>query len=117
MTSTLGQVIKGLGNVNFAKFSLEWRQYFNLQTPRKRLDEEKSTVALRFMLGSAVGTLPFFEQSFVGGAETLRGYREDRFWGKYMFLGSVELRQPLARRLKGVLFLDLDEFKKINDLR
>jgi outer membrane protein insertion porin family len=94
------------GPVNFGKGSLEWRQYFSLQGKRKKLDQEKSAIAMRVQLGAATGTLPFFEQFFVGGAETLRGYREDRFWGKYNLLGSIELRQPLARRLKGVLFLD-----------
>src|SRR5581483_5427723 len=49
---------------------------------------------------------PFFEQYFIGGADTLRGYREDRFWGKNMLLASVEFRQPLANALTGVLFLD-----------
>jgi outer membrane protein insertion porin family len=97
------------GSVSFSKGSLEFRQYLSLQGKRKRLTDEKSAIALRFLTGSSVGTLPFFEQFFVGGAETLRGYREDRYWGKYMFLGSVELRQPLARRLKGVLFMDVGD--------
>jgi outer membrane protein insertion porin family len=97
------------GSVSFSKGSLEFRQYLSLQGKRKRLTDEKSAIALRFLTGSSVGTLPFFEQFFVGGAETLRGYREDRYWGKYMFLGSVELRQPLARRLKGVLFMDMGD--------
>jgi outer membrane protein insertion porin family len=97
------------GSVNFSKGSLEWRQYLSLQGKRKRLTDEKSALALRFLTGYSVGTLPFFEQFFVGGAETLRGYREDRFWGKYMMLGSMEFRQPLARRLKGVLFLDVGD--------
>ncbi len=97
------------GPVSFSKGSLEFRQYVSLQGRRKHLTDEKSAIALRFLAGSALGTLPFFEQFFVGGAETLRGYREDRFWGKYMFLGSVELRQPLARRLKGVLFMDVGD--------
>ncbi len=97
------------GSVSFSKGSLEMRQYLSLQGPRKHLTDEKSAIALRFLAGSSVGTLPFFEQFFVGGAESLRGYREDRYWGKYMFLGSAELRQPLARRLKGVLFVDVGD--------
>ena len=97
-----------VGNINFGKGSFEWRSYFNLQSKRKpgKFTEEKTSLAVRFLFGSGVGTLPFFEQFFVGGAETLRGYREDRFWGSHTLLGSVELRQPLARSLKGVLFLD-----------
>ncbi|HLJ54694.1 MAG TPA: BamA/TamA family outer membrane protein, partial [Chthonomonadaceae bacterium] len=97
------------GSVNFSKGQFEWRQYFSLQGRRKHLTDEKSAIAVRFLAGGAAGTLPFFEQFFVGGAESLRGYREDRFWGKYMFLGSIELRQPLARRLKGVVFADVGD--------
>ncbi len=106
-----GTTIPGLGNVNFGKSSLELKQYLNLQSARKRSkpDEEKRSLALRFIIGASAGTLPFFEQFFVGGADSVRGYREDRYWGKYMLLGSVELRQPLARSLKGVLFFDIGD--------
>ena len=95
-----------VGSINFGKGSFEFRSYYSLQGKRKKIGDEKSSLAFRFLIGSGVGTLPFFEQFFVGGAETLRGYREDRYWGSHTLLGSVELRQPLARRLKGVLFLD-----------
>jgi outer membrane protein insertion porin family len=99
------------GGHAFAKSSIEGRQFFNLQKPRRRdkPDEERTSLAIRGLVGASNGTLPFFEQYFVGGAETLRGYREDRFWGKYLMLGSVELRQPLARGLKGVLFSDVGD--------
>ena len=95
------------GATTFAKSFFEVRQYFSLAGKRKKLDEQKSAVALRAYFGTSAGRLPFFEQFFVGGAESLRGYREDRFWGKNVFLGSIEFRQPIARSLKGVLFGDL----------
>ena len=107
-----GITIPGVtGSVNFSKLYLEARQYFSLSGPRKpgKLTEDKSSVAMRFQLGSSAGTLPFFEQYFVGGSENLRGYRDDRFWGNNLFLGSVEFRQPIARKLKGVLFLDVGD--------
>jgi outer membrane protein insertion porin family len=97
------------GSHTFGKVSLEERQFFSLSGPRKKPTDSKTVVAVRFLMGSSVGTLPFFEQYFVGGAETLRGYREDRFWGKNMFLTSVELRHPLARSLTGVLFTDVGD--------
>ena len=112
-SSLSGQNIPGgtYGSHAFAKSSIEARQFINLQKPRRRdkPDEERTSLALRGLLGASNGTLPFFEQYFVGGAETLRGYREDRYWGKYLMLGSVELRQPLARGLKGVLFSDIGD--------
>ncbi len=95
------------GSTNFAKSFFEVRQYFSLAGKRKKLDEQKSAIAIRAYFGTSAGRLPFFEQFFVGGAESLRGYREDRFWGKNVLLGSVEFRQPIARSLKGVLFLDV----------
>ncbi|HLV80619.1 MAG TPA: BamA/TamA family outer membrane protein, partial [Chthonomonadaceae bacterium] len=99
------------GNVSFAKTYLDERQYYSLQGPRPRNkpDQEKRSVALRLLLGAVYGQVPFSEQFFVGGIDGLRGYRDDRFWGKYLILGSVEYRHPLARRLKGVLFLDVGD--------
>ena len=48
----------------------------------------------------------FSEQFFVGGAETLRGYREDRFWGNRMMLLNAEYRHPMGKSLTGVVFAD-----------
>ena len=55
----------------------------------------------------------------MGGAETLRGYNEDRFWGKNMVLSSFEFRQPIANALTGVLFADVGDawggnYEKVN---
>jgi outer membrane protein insertion porin family len=94
------------GNTTFLKGLFEARQYVSLAGKRKRLDEPKSTLALRTSLGISGGRLPFSEQFFLGGPESLRGYREDRFWGNNSLLVSAELRQPLARSFTGVLFLD-----------
>ena len=42
-------------------------------------------------------------------AKALRGYPEDRFWGRNMFLLSAEYRRPLAQALTGVLFVDVGD--------
>lgn len=99
------------GTTHFTKTSFEFRHYASLAGPRRRdrPDEEKTSFAIRLLAGSSLGKLPFSEQYFLGGAETLRGYRDDRFWGSNMMLGSMELRQPFARRFKGVLFVDVGE--------
>lgn len=105
-----GANISGVfGSGTFGKSSLELRQYYSLTGPRNpnKLDEDKTSLAMRLMAGSAVGKLPFAEQFFLGGIDTLRGYKEDRFWGNYMMAGTLELRQPLARKFKGVLFVDV----------
>jgi outer membrane protein insertion porin family len=99
------------GNVTFQKLQLDMRRYFTLRGgPRKNPQKDKRhSIALRLVAGTSLGTMPFFEQFFVGGAETLRGYREDRFWGKNMVLASTEYRAPLASGLTGVFFVDVGD--------
>lgn len=93
-------------DTTFAKYSIDLRRYFSKGGPRKELDEQRPRLAVRLMAGSLSGNVPFFEQYFLGGAETLRGFREDRFWGRRMFLASAEYRFPLASSLTGVAFVD-----------
>ena len=110
LPTVFGLQIPGVsGNLTFTKAYGELRQYIPLAGGRRRNkpDEDKSSVAVRLLAGTSSGTLPFFEQFFVGGGDNLRGYRDDRFWGSNLLLGSIELRQPLARKFKGVLFLDV----------
>lgn len=90
----------------FTKYSGDLRRYFSKGGPREDLSERRRVIALRVMAGSLTGNVPFFEQYFMGGAETLRGFREDRFWGRHMFLLSTEYRFPLAPSLGGVAFVD-----------
>jgi len=90
----------------FSKYSLDFRRYFSKGGPRRELNEKRQRLAVRLMGGSLSGTVPFFEQYFIGGAETLRGFREDRFWGRNLFLASAEYRFPVAQSLTGVVFAD-----------
>ena len=93
-------------NNTFAKYSVDLRRYLSKGGPRKDFNEKRKRIALRLMGGATSGQMPFSEQYFVGGAETLRGYQEDRFWGKYMLLASGEYRMPLGPSLTGVAFVD-----------
>ncbi len=99
------------GSATFLKLSLEAREYYSLSGRRPVNDptKDETILALRAVLGGSTGTLPFAEQFFVGGGDTLRGYRDSRFWGKYEFLSSIELRQPLAPKFTGVLFTDIGD--------
>jgi len=97
----------------FSKNVADIRRYWRLkklkatEEPAREQEAQKTPVlAARIMGGATIGQIPFFEQFFVGGAESLRGYLEDRFWGKYMFLASVEYRRPVMNRIVGVLFMD-----------
>jgi len=100
----------------FSKYIVDMRKYWALRKikatrePEREQETQKTPIlAFRFLAGTSTGDLPFFEQFFLGGAETLRGYLEDRFWGKSMFLASVEYRRPLLNRITGVLFADVGD--------
>lgn len=90
----------------FRKLQLDARKYWSKQGKKTVPTDKRTVIAARLTGGVASGALPFFEQFFVGGSETLRGYREDRFWGDKMLVGSVEYRKPVAQSLTGVLFAD-----------
>jgi outer membrane protein insertion porin family len=103
-----------LGSSAITKVSFDLRQYIGLKahkgkTPAERAKEKIPVLALRLTAGTAAGHLPFYEQFFMGGSDSLRGYLEDRFWGDSMFLASAEYRRPLANALTGVLFVDVGD--------
>ncbi len=94
------------GVLNYQRFGIDARRYISTKGRRLNPKDKRTVFAFRMLAGTSNGTLPFSELYYVGGAETLRGYNEDRFWGSNMILGSVELRHPLANSLTGVLFTD-----------
>ncbi|MEZ0324942.1 MAG: BamA/TamA family outer membrane protein, partial [Fimbriimonas sp.] len=95
------------GNKTFLKTTVEYRRYWSPGPPRGReLDAPRKVVAARLKLGNISGTSPFFEQFFVGGSDSLRGYDEDRFWGNNMFVGTLEYRHPIQKSFNAIAFVD-----------
>lgn len=98
-------------NGGFVKYILDARRYTSLNGERTKdnLREGKRVLASRLMVGTAMGNIAFSEQFFMGGADNLRGFFDDRFWGNSMFLFSNELRIPLDKtnQLGGVFFVDV----------
>lgn len=88
------------GDVEFQKIMAERRMYRTLGSP-------KHILAARLMAGAAFGDLPLFESFSVGGVNTLRGYREDRFRGEKMALLNVEYRRAISDKLWAVGFVDV----------
>ena len=43
----------------------------------------------------------------MGGADSLRGYEDDQFRGKYMYNATLEFRFPIVKKVSGVLFTDI----------
>jgi outer membrane protein insertion porin family len=96
-----------LGNHTFIRSQVEYRRYWSPDAPRElELDAPRRVVAGRMRIGTITGTVPFFEQFFMGGADGLRGYDEDRFWGKHAFLASLEYRHPIQRSFNAIAFVD-----------
>lgn len=88
------------GDLEFTKYKVEWRGYL-------RKGEFWKSPILAYRLRGRLGeNLPFYEQFYLGGLETLRGYEENEFRGDKVVLGSLELRVPLAKELLGSLFVD-----------
>lgn len=94
------------GDKRFIKYRADVRRYITVGRKRQTIDEQTRVLAFRLLAGFSSGGLPFFEQFFLGGGETLRGYIEDRFWGTKMVLASVEYRMPVASSIQGVIFVD-----------
>ncbi len=96
-----------LGRSNFVRTSIDYRFFYSPQGRRTQPDDKRQVFAIRAYYGTITGTVPFFEQFFIGGAETLRGYPEDRFWGKNAALLSFEFRQPVEKAFTAVFFVDI----------
>lgn len=99
------------GRENFGKLGIDLRQYISLEGPRKagNFNQPKRVLATRLLIGATAKNIPFFEQYFLGGADSLRGYDTDRFWGSNLALFQAELRVPFSKKdnnFQGVLLLD-----------
>ena len=88
------------GDLDFTKYRAEWRGYL------RKGDFWKSPILAYRLRGRLGEDLPFYEQFYLGGLETLRGYKENEFRGDKTVLGSLELRVPLNKELLGSLFVD-----------
>lgn len=108
ITAVGGELNDSLGRKNFLKSTAEYRFYWSDQKPRLRteLDAPRRVLAFRARFGTISGDVPFFEQFFMGGASSIRGYEEDRFWGNQSLLTTLEYRLPLQKALSVSAFVD-----------
>lgn len=96
-----------VGSFVSTKVAFDYRAYFtNNKKVRTSQDESFTVNAFRLRGGVVSGTVPFFEQFFAGGPDSIRGYFQDRFWGKYMAVGTYEYRKPVDKSFSLVAFLD-----------
>lgn len=96
-----------LGRHNFLRGTFEYKAFFS-KRPKdpKKLSQPRDVIAFRTRLGAIQGTVPFFEQFFVGGVESVRGYSDQRFWGKRTFISSLEYRKPIQKNFSVIGFVD-----------
>ena len=80
--------LAGVDRSDVNQYALDLRGY-------KRLIGQ-SLLAGQFYWAIADGPMPSYEQPFVGGGKTLRGYKAGRFIGDNAAYGTVELRLPLT---------------------
>lgn len=108
----VAQYSNTLGPSTFLRSSVQYRQYWS-KAPKKKegedeiqLDAPRPVLAFKAEYGHITGTVPFFEQLFVGGAGSLRGYDNQRFWGSQSLLTTLEYRHPIERSFSVVGFVD-----------
>ena len=87
------------GDFKFEKLSVDYRYYLPLNRNR--------VLAFDLAAGYAWGDMPLSQRFAVGGADTLRGYRDDQFKGNSMLRGTAEYRFPIQKKIQGVVFYDI----------
>ncbi len=103
----LEQAFKFLGgNTNFTKLDLDLRRYIPIIAGERLGAPAKLVAAGRVVLGRSVNQLPIFEQYYIGGTETVRGYNTEQQYGDNQLYGNLELRYRFQQKITGVLFAD-----------
>jgi outer membrane protein insertion porin family len=96
-----------LGESGFLRSSLDYRQYWALSPkPDDPLAAPKDILAMRARYGRIEGTVPFFEQLFLGGSGSLRGFDNQSLWGSESLLGTLEYRRAIQRNFQVIAFGD-----------
>lgn len=112
-TLNFEQGLTGLGgDWDYTKYWLEARYYAPLFKLMEYLDfgskgeDNPFILALRARAGWGSGDIPWGEMYVIGGANTLRGYKDDYFRGEEMLLFNAELRLPVEDNITLVFFYD-----------
>jgi outer membrane protein insertion porin family len=107
----VGGLVSGsgiFGSHLFLRSTIEYRRYWTREPARtvKDYDAPRHVLALRLRGGVIDGVVPYFEQFFVGGVDTVRGQPEDRFWGRDELIANLEYRMPLQKSFEFIPFVD-----------
>jgi outer membrane protein insertion porin family len=91
---------------SFTKLEIDMRNYFPLIRGTKPEDPAKLVFTNRLVVGRAFGELPPFEQYFIGGSDTVRGFEDEVQFGDNQFFTNTELRYRFNRQFQFVGFFD-----------
>ncbi|NQS90285.1 outer membrane protein assembly factor BamA [Patescibacteria group bacterium] len=98
------------GDVDFTKYGVETRIYL------RRGEFWKSPILALRLRGKWGDNLPYYEEFYVGGQNSLRGYQENEFVGTRVLLGTLELRIPVQEGIVGYLFVDVGKIWQRNSM-
>ena len=91
----------------YLRTMLDYRKYWSRRMPADTpITAARPVLAFRASYGVILGDVPFFEQMFVGGLGSLRGYENQRFWGRQSLVGTFEYRHPIQSNFSVVVFTD-----------
>lgn len=87
------------GDSDFTKYEADLSKYM-------QVGSNGQTLALRVSTGLINGDAPLQELFYVGGSETVRGYRYGEFIGEKSLMVNGEYRFPVMKAIHGVVFVD-----------
>ncbi|MDR3626208.1 MAG: BamA/TamA family outer membrane protein [Ignavibacteriaceae bacterium] len=80
----------GIDNIDYQAFNIDLRKYFELDSGLRF----KCRVASRMTFGRLV---PYYDYSYFGYGERIRGYYNTEMEGNSYYIGSVELNYPIIK--------------------
>ena len=85
---------------------LEYERWW-LQLTRLQPLNDYLGLNLRMIYAGSNQRLPLFKQYFLGGLNTLRGYKHKEFYGEQMLMANAEYNVEFGNILSGALFFDI----------
>lgn len=93
-----------IGPNQYTKLAFAVRRYFPLNVTKK-LVFASQIVGGRTTISK--GFVPIYDMFFIGGSDTVRGYKEREFLGTKVLYTNLELRQNIAKNFGLVAFYDI----------
>jgi outer membrane protein insertion porin family len=94
------------GNTDFTKVEGDIRRYIPLGSAKVKTGQPQMLFAARVVAAKSINDLPLFEQYYIGGSDTVRGYDADQQYGDNQFYGNFELRYRFQDKFQLVGFVD-----------